>query len=60
MKTLKARGNDIPANVHGDTKLLFQVTDIRMCRYFVLSDLTQLKETPTVPPTSRSCLQPQS
>lgn len=43
MKTLKARDNDIPANAQGATKLMFQVTDIKMCSSFVLSDL-MLKE----------------
>lgn len=38
MKTLKARGKDDPANDQGATKLMSQATDIRMCRYFALSD----------------------
>jgi len=38
MKTLEARGNDMPANTQAATKLTFQVTDIRMYRYFALSD----------------------
>lgn len=38
MKTLKARGKDNPANDKGATKLMYQDTNTRMCRYFVLSD----------------------
>lgn len=37
MKTLKARGKDNPAKMTREL-LMFQDTDSRICRYFVLSD----------------------